>query len=521
MKLSRYFLLLLAFIPLLYFRDFTPNNELRYLSIANEALQNGHLFAFYNHGLPYADKPPLYFWIIMLGKYLLGFHSMLYIGLFSLVPALIVLYTMDKWTGELKPYSRASGSLMLMTSGLFVGSAIVLRMDMLMCMFIVLSLYTFFKLYTQTARPRDKFLLPFYIFMGLFTKGPVGLIMPILSIAGFLLLKKELKTFGRYMKGPEWLILPGLAICWFLGVYLEGGEEYLDNLLFNQTINRAVDSFHHKEPFWYYLKTIWYSLAPWALFYITVIILAIRQKRLKGDIEKFFLATILFTFGMLSVFSSKLDIYLLPTFPFFAYLSVRVVSGMKKRYIQWTIALPAFLLLAAFPAQYIVAGKMGITLPVIAQVAVFILSVSAGCSLYHLFFGHFLNRFYKAINILAIGLLMTIFVGAFALPQYNAYLGFAELCRDASQTAREKDIDTYYFYKFRSGENMDVYLQQKVEKKAIEALKQLSEDENFILFVREKDLGRDEDLRKFIEHKPHRKVGNYLYVTFIKNETEI
>lgn len=66
------FLLLLAVLPVLIFRDYTPSNELRYLSIVDEALRNGDIFTFTNHGIQYADKPPLYFWILMLGKWLLG-----------------------------------------------------------------------------------------------------------------------------------------------------------------------------------------------------------------------------------------------------------------------------------------------------------------------------------------------------------------------------------------------------------------------------------------------------------------
>ena len=42
MKITRYLLFFACFIPLLYFRDFTPNNELKYLSIADEALREGH-----------------------------------------------------------------------------------------------------------------------------------------------------------------------------------------------------------------------------------------------------------------------------------------------------------------------------------------------------------------------------------------------------------------------------------------------------------------------------------------------
>ena len=40
------FLLLLAVLPVLIFRDYTPSNELRYLSIVDEALRNGDIFTF-------------------------------------------------------------------------------------------------------------------------------------------------------------------------------------------------------------------------------------------------------------------------------------------------------------------------------------------------------------------------------------------------------------------------------------------------------------------------------------------
>ncbi|WP_244437334.1 hypothetical protein [Bacteroides reticulotermitis] len=56
---------LLALLPVILLRDYTPSNELRYLSIADEAIRNGTWVTFTNHGIPYADKPPLYLWIIM------------------------------------------------------------------------------------------------------------------------------------------------------------------------------------------------------------------------------------------------------------------------------------------------------------------------------------------------------------------------------------------------------------------------------------------------------------------------
>ena len=282
MKPVRYILIFACFVPLFLFRDFTPNNELKYLSIADEALRDGHLFTFWNHGTVYADKPPLYLWIVMLGKWLWGTHNLFFLSLFSIIPALWIVYIMNKWTaGNLSGKIQKSGSYMLMTSGLFTGAAIVLRMDMLMCLFIVLALYTFYKLYTGMAKTRDRFLLPLYIFLAVFSKGPVGFIVPLCSIVTFLLVKKEIRHFTRYMSWKQWCLLLGLCFLWFGAVYAEGGKSYLNNLLFHQTINRAIDSFHHQAPFWYYFTTIWYSLAPWTLFYIVVILLGLKRKQSK------------------------------------------------------------------------------------------------------------------------------------------------------------------------------------------------------------------------------------------------
>lgn len=82
-------------VPVILLRDFTPANELRYLSIADEALRNHSFFAFSNHGVPYADKPPLYFWLLMLCRRLVGGHCMWLLALLSLLPAWGIVRTMD------------------------------------------------------------------------------------------------------------------------------------------------------------------------------------------------------------------------------------------------------------------------------------------------------------------------------------------------------------------------------------------------------------------------------------------
>ena|SRR5690554_1054723 len=152
-----------ALLPVMLLRDYTPDNELRYLSIVDEALQSGHLFTFTNQGIPYADKPPLYFWLMMAGKLLLGGHRIWFLSLLSFLPAVVIVRTMSVWVRREEGVDLNLASLMMMTTGLFTGLALVVRMDMLMCMFIVLALHTFFKIYRGRGRKRDSLLFPLYL----------------------------------------------------------------------------------------------------------------------------------------------------------------------------------------------------------------------------------------------------------------------------------------------------------------------------------------------------------------------
>ncbi|MBO4279051.1 MAG: glycosyltransferase family 39 protein, partial [Spirochaetales bacterium] len=181
-------LMLLALSPMMALRDYSPSNELRYLSIADEALADGHVFAFTNQGQDYADKPPLYFWLVMLGKMLFGKHVMYFLSLLSFIPACIIIAVMDKWLRSAFPEGftarrRAGAALMLATTGLFLGMAVFLRMDMLMCMWIVLALWTFWKWDNGIGNESShRLFLPVCTFLALFTKGPVGVLVPPLAI---------------------------------------------------------------------------------------------------------------------------------------------------------------------------------------------------------------------------------------------------------------------------------------------------------------------------------------------------
>jgi MFS family permease len=512
-KSLRYVLYGLSVLPIFIFRDFTPSNELKYLSIADEAIRNGSIFTFTNHGINYADKPPLYLWIVMLGKWLLGFHNLLFLGIFSYVPALVVLYIMDKWTKNiLSERERLLAQLMLLTSGFFIGTAIVLRMDMLMCMFIVLALYSFFKMYIGEGKPRDPWLFPLFIFMAIFTKGPIGIIVPLVSITVFLILKKKIKSIGKYWGWKTLLVLLTLCAIWFFGVYAEGGNQYLNNLLFNQTINRAVNSFHHQEPFYYYFAAFWYSLAPWSLLIAGILIAGLKKKLAPTDLELYFLVIAISTIATLSLFSSKLAVYMLPAFPFFVYLSALWLDRLgTPRWMLILAGIPAGILILIFPG-IIVASQ----LPKINEVGIsplvfisgFILSCTGILTILFLK-KHEMN---KAIISLGTGILLSAFVVSFAIPRYNNYIGLQEICNQAKETASEKGGVNYYYCEMTIADNLNAYLGVMPEKLRIVDLYKANSSMKTpaILFTWHKAIERNDSLKVFLKDKKiHQSGGNY------------
>ncbi len=461
-------------LPMMAMRDFTPSNELRYLSIADEAIANGHLFAFYNHGIPYADKPPLYFWIVMLCRLLFGHHSCLALSMFSLIPAFAIVGIMDRWVMKGKSaMNRMSVAGMTLTCVMFLGTMVVLRMDMLMCLFIVLALWTFYRMYTgEGSRRQDSLTLPLWIFLALFTKGPVGLLMPPLAIAVFLAVKRDWKGFRKYLGLKTWGIIAALSAVWLTCVWLEGGLEYINNLLFKQTVGRAVNAFTHARPFWFYLVTILWCLAPYTLLLIGSFMASLLPVRKAGaekvsDLEILFLCTIISTAAMLSSFSSKLPIYLVPVLPFCVYLFPTVLDRIGERgWMRWSVGIFQILLLCAGIATLLFLSG-SVTIPAAASLmdeysfareapvvnAVILLTLANAMGTWFL-----IKR--KSVNIPALLLSAGLFLAAFSasavLRDLNPYIGYGSIC---SRVPEGTDVATIFLHR---PENIDVYTGRQI-----------------------------------------------------------
>ncbi|MBQ7856779.1 MAG: glycosyltransferase family 39 protein [Alistipes sp.] len=499
-----------ALLPIMVLRDYTPSNELRYLSIADEAIEQGNIFAFTNQGAAYADKPPVYFWYVMLGKVLFGEHLMWFLSLLSIVPALVILWVMSRWTAPwLDERTRISGALMTMCSGLFLGLAVVLRMDMLMCMFITLALYAFWQEYSSEGNSsKPLWLFPLYTFLALFTKGPVGVLVPILSALLFCAIKRRWQTMGRIFGWRFWLVLLSGCGVWFGAVYIDGGADYLNNLLFHQTIDRAVDAFHHKEPWYYYLISVWYSVAPFSLLAVGVVLLHWACRKPMSDIEQLFSVIIASTFVMLSVFSSKLAVYLAPTFPFIIFLALLFMQGERvKRWHRIAVTLPAAIFALA-PVAALVAphvAELPIRLSVTLWAAIILLG-AGGLGTILLVWRR--ESLHAATDALSATLLAAAFVGGMALPQLNPEMGYGALCREAMRMAESHEAEEFFTWNIRRPENMDVYLGRDIVQ--VSTAEILSGRCNgSVVMLSKRHLASETELREALDSLPATDTGGY------------
>lgn len=155
------------------------------------------------------------------------------------------------------------------------------------------------------------------------------------------------------------LLVPAL---WLGAIYLETGsyDFILNSLLKTQVLERAVDTFHHKEPWHYYLLRFPLMLLPWF-----ILVFFLPWKKLVGKDNREALAAsrrpekegiaYLWCMGvsalaMLSLLSGKILIYLLPVLPAFAILAARGVLGLtgaRARLFRYSMAFMLFLFGAA------------------------------------------------------------------------------------------------------------------------------------------------------------------------------
>ena len=173
---------LLFFVPKLGMPLLDPDEGL-YAEIAREMVTSGDWIVPHVNGLPYLEKPPLYFWLTALTFQLFG-PSEWATRLWSAISALgTVLLT---WRIGRRLYGAPAGLMAGVVVATVVGNALYVRRastDQLFVFCLTLAMYGFLRDAERPDRGRARFLL-FYLgaALGVLAKGFLGVVFPVLIV---------------------------------------------------------------------------------------------------------------------------------------------------------------------------------------------------------------------------------------------------------------------------------------------------------------------------------------------------
>ena len=313
---------LIIFIPILLVRYPDIRNELKYFVVADNLLETKNFFILKYFSELYPDKPPLFFWLLgFLKKYCGNLFMPAAVFLGSVLPSFLI--TTFSYSLFAKIRDEKSGffiAISLCTVPFFMGISLVLRMDMLMSFFIFMALYNFFSLYYNFIPKNLKNILfmYFYIFLGIFTKGPAGIVVPLITIFVFLLLENNLNFLKKIYLGRGIIFILILIGIWqYFILKSPQGKEYLMLILGQETIGRIVKAKTHVKPFYYYFQMLPVLLYPYGIFFIGSLVYYIKNIKFYKEwdiLEKIGFSWTVVPLLAFSCASGKLDIYLLPLF---------------------------------------------------------------------------------------------------------------------------------------------------------------------------------------------------------------
>ena len=87
------------------------------------------------------------------------------------------------------------------------------------------------------------------------------------------------------------------------------------------------------------------------------------------------------------------------------------------------------------------------------------------------------------------------------------------MAEKAHEICEEEDIDHYYYYRFRSGENMDVYLHEDPIKISDEdSLFKVYEQGDCMIFLKERDVSRSKTIMTWLQTVHYEKIGIFYLV---------
>lgn len=351
-------------VPFLGLTDFYSKGEPREAVVAYTMVEHGNWILPINNGGDIPYKPPFFHWCIALFSLLQGHVS----EFTSRLPSALALVAMS--VGGFVFFAKRKNANMALLATLLSLTAfevhragINCRVDMVNTAFMVGALFLMFRWWE-----RGKHTMPWLAILCMsgatLTKGPVGMLLPCAVMGVFMLTQRESLWSTVWRLGLTALLSLVLPLCWYYAAYLQGGDEFL-RLVKEENIDRLLGKMayeSHENPFWYNFLTLITGWLPYTLlFVLSLFVLPWKRFSKSGFMQSVRRAEpmqvfVWLAFGLILFFycipKSKRSVYLLPCYPFMAWL--------MAQYVVWLVANR----LSAVKAYAWLMGVLGVVLSV-------------------------------------------------------------------------------------------------------------------------------------------------------------
>lgn len=329
-------------VPFLGLTDFYSKGEPREAVVAYTMVEHGNWILPINNGGDIPYKPPFFHWCIALFSLLQGHVS----EFTSRLPSALALVAMS--VGVFVFFAKRKNANMALLATLLSLTAfevhragINCRVDMVNTAFMVGALFLMFRWWE-----RGKHTMPWLAILCMsgatLTKGPVGMLLPCAVMGVFMLTQRESLWSTVWRLGLTALLSLILPLCWYYAAYLQGGDEFL-RLVKEENIDRLLGKMayeSHENPFWYNFLTLITGWLPYTLLFVfSLFVLPWKRFSKSGFMQSVRRAEpmqvfVWLAFGLILFFycipKSKRSVYLLPCYPFMAWL--------MAQYVVWLVA---------------------------------------------------------------------------------------------------------------------------------------------------------------------------------------
>ena len=340
------FVSILLTLPWITMSDFYTKGEPREATVATTILNTGNWILPTDYADEVAYKPPFMHWFIAAFSLPAGHVTETTARLPSALGliGITVLFFVFLYKRKSKTVALIA-SMLLLTSFEMHRSGIEGRVDMFLAFFMIASLISLYKWEEKGLKGYPVF-IPVLLASAALIKGPVGVVLPCLVFGIYLLLLQRYSLWKIIIKNSI-VALPALAVLvvWYFLAYKQGGQQFY-NVVYAENFGRFLgqDSkalgiaydLGHKGPFWYYIPAILIGFFPWSfllIFGLFVVsfkkifksnsfqISAVSQKLKQADtLFLYSLVAVVIILGFYAIPSSKRSVYIMPAYPFAAYL---------------------------------------------------------------------------------------------------------------------------------------------------------------------------------------------------------